>query len=88
MRGLVWQADDIQVSSDDRNASGGTLAFEVRLLGPVQVARAGRDVGLGGPRQRAVLVLLVLEAGRVVPAGRLVEEVWRGGPPPGAAKTA
>ena len=68
-------------------APGGTLAFEVRLLGPVQVVRAGREVGLGGPRPRAVLALLVLEAGRVVPAGRLVEEVWRGSPPPGAAKT-
>ena len=34
-----------------------------------------------------MLALLVLEAGRVVPAGRLVEEVWRGSPPPGAAKT-
>jgi len=42
---------------------------------------------LGGPRPRAVLALLVLEAGRVVPSGRLVEEVWRGSPPPGAAKT-
>jgi DNA-binding SARP family transcriptional activator len=31
--------------------------------------------------------LLPLEAGRVVPAGRLVEAVWRGNPPPGAAKT-
>ena len=61
--------------------------FEVRLLGPVQVARAGREIGLGGPKQRAVLALLVLEAGRVVPTGRLVEEVWRGSPPPGAAKT-
>ena len=59
----------------------------MRLLGPVQVARAGRVVGLGGPRPRAVLALLVLEAGRVVPAGRLIEEVWRGSPPPGAAKT-
>jgi predicted ATPase/DNA-binding SARP family transcriptional activator len=59
----------------------------VRLLGPVQVVRSGREVGLGGPRPRAVLALLVLEAGRVVPAGRLVEEVWRGSPPPGAAKT-
>jgi predicted ATPase/DNA-binding SARP family transcriptional activator len=45
------------------------------------------QVGLGGPRPRAVFALLVLEAGRVVPAGRLAEEVWRGGPPPGAAKT-
>jgi DNA-binding SARP family transcriptional activator len=87
LRGLVWQADDFQVSPDDRPASGGILAFEVRLLGPVQIVRAGREVGLGGPRQRAVLALLVLESSRVVPAGRLVEEVWRGRPPPGAAKT-
>ena len=76
-----------KVLPDNRPASGGTLAFEVRLLGPVQVVRAGREVGLGGPRPRAVLGLLVLEAGRVVPAGRLIEEVWRGSPPPGAAKT-
>jgi predicted ATPase/DNA-binding SARP family transcriptional activator/tetratricopeptide (TPR) repeat protein len=61
--------------------------FELRFLGPVQAVRAGRDVPLGGPRQRAVLALLALEAGRVVPAGRLVEEVWRGRPPLGAAKT-
>ena len=59
----------------------------MRLLGPVQVVRSGREVGLGGPRPRAVLALLVLEAGRVVPADRLVEDVWRGSPPPGAAKT-
>jgi predicted ATPase/DNA-binding SARP family transcriptional activator len=75
------------VSADERPASGETSAFEVRLLGPVQVARSGCEIALGGPRPRAVLALLVLEAGRVVPAGRLVEEVWRGSPPPGAAKT-
>ncbi len=59
----------------------------MRLLGPVQVVRSGCEVGLGGPRPRAVLAGLVLEAGRVVPSGRLVEEVWRGSPPPGATKT-
>ncbi len=75
------------MSADDRHASDGTLAFEVRLLGPVQVVRLGREVGLGGRRPRAVLALLVLGAGRVVPVGKLVEEVWRGSPPPGAAKT-
>ena len=64
-----------------------TSSFEVRLLGPVLVVRAGREVGLGGPRQRGVFALLVLQAGRVVPAGRLVEELWQGRPPPGAAKT-
>jgi predicted ATPase/DNA-binding SARP family transcriptional activator len=61
--------------------------LELRFLGPVQAVRAGREVALGGPRQRAVLALLALDAGRVVPAGRLVEELWRGRPPPGAAKT-
>ena len=63
------------------------MMFELRLLGPVQAVRAGRDVPLGGPRQRAVLALLLLDAGRVVPAGRLVDDVWRGRAPPGAAKT-
>jgi class 3 adenylate cyclase len=72
---------------DGRRDAGGTSACEVRLLGAVQVVRAGCEVGLGGPRPRAVLALLVLEAGRVVPAERLVEEIWRGSPPPGAAKT-
>src|SRR6266702_3292116 len=65
----------------------GAGAFELRLLGPVEAVRAGREVALGGPKQRAVLALLLLEAGRVVAAGRLIEAVWRGSPPPGAAKT-
>ena len=42
--------------------------------------------GWAGPGSGGV-ALLVLEAGRVVPAGRLVEELWQGRPPPGAAKT-
>ena len=81
-----WGADDVGVFGGRAGGRGGSV-FELRLLGPVQAVRAGRDVALGGPRQRAVLALLALDAGRVVPAGRLVEEVWRGRPPPGAAKT-
>ncbi len=61
--------------------------LELGLLGPVRAVRAGRELPLGGPRQRAVLALLLVEAGQVVPAGRLIEELWRGGPPPGAATT-
>jgi len=34
-----------------------------------------------------VLALLVLDAGRVVPAGQLAEALWQGRPPSGAAKT-
>ena len=63
------------------------MGFELRVLGPVRAVRAGRDVALGGPKQRAVLALLLRDAGRVVPAEYLVEVLWRGSPPPGAAKT-
>jgi DNA-binding SARP family transcriptional activator len=42
---------------------------------------------LGGPKQRAVLALLLVEAGQLVPAEYLAEVLWRGDPPPGAVKT-
>ena len=42
---------------------------------------------LGGPRQRAVLALLLLEANRVVSMDRLAEDVWGGHPPEGWATT-
>jgi DNA-binding SARP family transcriptional activator len=60
---------------------------EFGILGPVQVVRDGRELGLGGPRPRAVLALLLVAAGRVVPAERLAEELWGGCPPPAAAGT-
>ena len=57
------------------------------ILGPLEVSRAGHGVPLGGPRQRAVLALLLLEAGRVVTMDRLAEGVWAGHPPEGWART-
>ena len=42
---------------------------------------------LGGPRQRAVLALLLLEANRVVSMDRLAENVWGGDPPEGWVTT-
>ncbi|WP_433681044.1 AfsR/SARP family transcriptional regulator [Nocardia sp. CA-119907] len=56
----------------------------VRLLGPVMVEAAdGTKASVGGPRVRALLGLLALEAGRVVPAARLVDGVWGENPPAG-----
>jgi YVTN family beta-propeller protein len=69
-----------------------TLASETELaefgiLGPLEVWRAGCAVPLGGPRQRAVLALLLLEANRVVSLDRLAEDVWGGHPPDGWVTT-
>jgi ABC-type transport system substrate-binding protein len=52
-------------------------------LGPLEVLRSGRPVPLGGPRQRAVLALLLLDANRAVSMDRLAEDVWGGQPPQG-----
>jgi len=49
--------------------------LEFRILGPVQAVRGGRELELGGPRRHAVLALLLVAAGRMVPAARLAEEV-------------
>ncbi|WP_433564172.1 AfsR/SARP family transcriptional regulator [Nocardia sp. CA-151230] len=56
----------------------------VGLLGPVMVEAAdGTRASVGGPRVRALLGLLALEAGRVVPVERLVDGVWGEDPPAG-----
>jgi predicted ATPase/DNA-binding SARP family transcriptional activator len=60
---------------------------EFRVLGPVEVVRDGRTIGLGGARQRALLALLLLEPGRPVPAERIADELWNGDPPAGASTT-
>jgi YVTN family beta-propeller protein len=57
------------------------------VLGPLEVWRSGRAVPLGGPRQRAVLALLLLKANQVVSLDRLGEEVWAGDPPEGWVTT-
>jgi len=56
----------------------------VGLLGPVQVDVHGARVELGGPRPRALLCLLALEAGSTVSLGRLIETLWDGEEPDGA----
>ena len=50
--------------------------MEYRVLGPLEVLSDGRPLPLGGPKQRAVLAILVLEANEVVSADRLIAGVW------------
>lgn len=62
---------------------GTGLSFAV--LGPLGVRRDGRPVEVGGRRLRALLTLLLLDAGRAVPADLLVAGVWDDRPPAAAA---
>jgi DNA-binding SARP family transcriptional activator len=50
--------------------------LEVRLLGSLAVTLRGAPLDLGPPKQRAVLAILALEAGRVVPTDRIVDLLW------------
>ena len=54
------------------------------MLGPLEVLREERPVALGARMERALLAVLVLEAGRVVPADRIVDLLWGEAPPPKA----
>jgi YVTN family beta-propeller protein len=52
----------------------GDLQFCV--LGPVEVCDGGQKLPLGGPKQRALLADLILNAGTVVSTAQLIDDVW------------
>ncbi|MGA4799197.1 AfsR/SARP family transcriptional regulator [Streptomyces lavendulocolor] len=63
--------------------------MRISVLGPTQVHRAdGSAVPVGGARLRALLTVLALRAGRTVPTGLLIDEVWHGERPPADAQGA
>jgi predicted ATPase/DNA-binding SARP family transcriptional activator len=57
------------------------------LLGPLRVVEGDSDVTPARPKQRALLSLLLLRRGEVVPGAQLIEALW-GEEPPGTAQTA
>ncbi len=61
--------------------------MEFRILGPLEVRDGDREVPLGGPRQRAVLAILLTRAGEVVSQDRLIDELWGEEPPQTATNT-
>ncbi len=52
-----------------------------QLLGTLKVQLDGERVDLGGLRQQRLMVMLLLDANRVVSASRLLEAMWDGEPP-------
>jgi DNA-binding SARP family transcriptional activator/tetratricopeptide (TPR) repeat protein len=98
--GTAVSVPQVSTGHDDasRDASGGVAAtgsvLRIGVLGEMTARRrdgsagdgAGADtvIDLGGPRQRAVLGLLVLARGDVVPADRMIDALWGDETPPSA----
>ena len=59
---------------------------EFRLLGSLEIVGDDGPLALAGQRQRALLAILLLDAGRVVPTDRLIDQLW-GERPPATATT-
>jgi DNA-binding SARP family transcriptional activator len=64
-----------------------TPKLEFCLLGPVVVRHDGAALPLPRGRQRAVLAVLLLNAGRVVSVGEIAETLWGPAPLPSASAT-
>jgi DNA-binding SARP family transcriptional activator len=61
--------------------------FAIRLLGSFEVERNGSAVAIPAGRQRTVLSLLALQAGRAVSTDVIAEHLWGEEPPPSARAT-
>jgi flavin reductase (DIM6/NTAB) family NADH-FMN oxidoreductase RutF/DNA-binding SARP family transcriptional activator len=94
---VVGRVRDVRVRRDGRPLvyfAGGFGAFEAsgpapmhyRLLGALEARDEDGPVHLGGPKPRALLARLLLDAGRTISARRLIEELWGEDAPASARK--
>lgn len=61
--------------------------MDFRLLGPLAAVENDRQLALGGRKQRSLLALLLLHANAVVPAERIIDDLWGDKPPATVAKS-
>ena len=66
---------------------GCQVPLEFRLLGEFTVLADGRRLDLGGPRQRSVLALLLLQRDRAIATATLADKLWPDDQPLSAIKT-
>jgi hypothetical protein len=57
------------------------MEVEFQILAPLEVRIRGVPVAMGGPRQRALLAMVLLSASRVVSRDRLIDTLINGAPP-------
>ena len=70
------------MAGKQRTGVDGTVRFTV--LGPVRAWRDGVEVELGSPTRRALLAMLLVNAGQPVVLAELVSALWGQDPPDGA----
>jgi DNA-binding SARP family transcriptional activator len=75
----------VPIATSLHGAHDGHVDF--RILGPLEVVEDGRALRLGSRKQRALLALFVLHAGKVVSRDRLIDDLWHGDPPAAAETT-
>src|SRR6516165_9459718 len=68
------------------SAAGGGM-MQARVLGSFQLEEGGKRIPMGGARQGAVLVSLLLHANEVVPSEQLLMDLWGEDSPPSAANS-
>ena len=61
--------------------------MDFRMLGPLAAFVGDEVVALGGPKQRTVLALLLVNANKVVTTDRLIDELYGQEPPDAARKS-
>jgi SARP family transcriptional regulator, regulator of embCAB operon len=61
--------------------------ISIQLLGPLSASLGIRTVTPNAAKQREVLALLALNAGRIVTVSTLIEELWGDRPPRSSATT-
>jgi flavin reductase (DIM6/NTAB) family NADH-FMN oxidoreductase RutF/DNA-binding SARP family transcriptional activator len=92
---VVGRVRDVRVRPDGEplvyfgGAFGGfepTGPMEYRLLGALEARNEDRAVALGGAKRRALLAVLLLDAGRTVSSARLIDELWGDDAPASARK--
>ena len=75
----------VRLESELPPGAGSFPGLEVRLLGPVSLAVAGREVVIRSPKQRVILAMLTLSPRVTVDA--MADALWRDTPPASVSAT-
>src|SRR5690242_19519508 len=83
----IWLVSARQGVLEGSGARWYGRSLEFGILGPVAAWNDGRELPLGGAKQRSLLAVLLLRPNELVPTPRIVDELWGEQPPATAVKT-